>query len=107
MSIGAVLPLKVSGSYGGDDLNRAHILFASLTRFAEPGLFDDLWVVVPAAEVAQVEAAFARWRSLNIRVLSENALVPGLAAYPKSSRSSSSRRRRACAARSTSPSMPT
>jgi hypothetical protein len=83
MSIGAVLPLKVSGSYGGDDLNRAHILFASLTRFAEPGLFDDLWVVVPAAEVAQVEAAFARWRSLNIRVLSENALVPGLAAYPK------------------------
>lgn len=83
MPIGAVLPLKVSGSYGGDDLNRAHILFASLTRFAEPGLFEDFFVVVPAPEVAQVEAAFAKWQALNIRVLSENELVPELAAYPK------------------------
>ncbi|MFC4654187.1 MULTISPECIES: DUF6492 family protein [Rheinheimera] len=83
MTIGAVLPLKVTGSYGVDDLNRAHILFSSLDRFAEPGLFSEFYVVVPANEVAIVEQAFARWAHLGIKVLSENELVPELANYPK------------------------
>lgn len=83
MAIGAVLPLKVTGSYGVDDLNRAHILFSSLQRFAEPGLFREFYVVVPAAEVAQVQTAFARWHGLGIEVISEDELVPQLAHYPK------------------------
>ena len=83
MTIGAVLPLKVTGSYGVDDLNRAHILFSSLQRFAEPGLFSEFYVVVPAAEVEQVSSAFARWQSLGIQVISEDTLVPELAKYPK------------------------
>ncbi len=83
MAISAVLPLKVTGSYGGDDLNRAHILFRSLQRFAEPGLFDAFYVVVPAPEVEQVREAFARWQGLGIEVVSENELVPELARYPK------------------------
>lgn len=83
MTIGAVLPLKVTGSYGVDDLNRAHILFSSLEKFAEPGLFSEFYVVVPADEVALVEKAFARWEHLGLQVLSESELVPKLANYPK------------------------
>lgn len=82
-TIGAVLPLKISGSYGVDDLNRAHILFSSLQRFAEPGLFSEFYVVVPAAEVQQVSIAFERWQSLGLQVISEETLVPELANYPK------------------------
>lgn len=83
MSIGAVLPLKVSGSYGVDDLNRTTILFKSLQAFAEPGLFSEFWVVVPANEVEQVQKALARWQHLPIKVTAEDELLPELKNYPK------------------------
>lgn len=83
MSIGAVLPLKVSGSYGVDDLNRTTILFKSLQKFAEPGLFSEFWVVVPANEVEQVQKALARWQHLPVKVTAEDELLPELKNYPK------------------------
>lgn len=83
MSIGAVLLLKVSGSYGVDDLNRCHILFSSLSRFAEPGLFSEFYVVVPPDEVEIVSTALARWSAFGLQVLAETELAPELAKYPK------------------------
>lgn len=83
MAIGAVLPLKASGSYGVDDLNRTSILFKSLEKFAEPGLFSEFYVVVPANEVELVTKAFARWQHLPIIVIAEDELLPELKKYPK------------------------
>ena len=81
MKIGAVLPLKIRGSYDVDDLNRAEILFRTLAAFAEPGLFDPILVVVPPEEVGTVDRHYRKWQNLNIDVLSEEALVPELANY--------------------------
>src|SRR5690606_8697296 len=83
MSISAVLPLKATGSYGADDLNRAHILFKSLTIFAEPNLFSEFYVVVPDDEVNLVKETFSRWDTLPIIVISESQLLPELKNYPK------------------------
>ena len=81
MKIGAVLPLKIRGSYDVDDLNRAEILFRTLAGFAEPGLFDPILVVVPPAEVETVARHYQKWQDLNVEVVSEEALVPELARY--------------------------
>lgn len=83
MSISAVLPLKATGSYGADDLNRAHILFKSLTIFAEPNLFSEFYVVVPDNEVSLVKETFSRWNTLPIIVITESQLLPELKNYPK------------------------
>lgn len=83
MSIGAVLPLKATGSYGVDDLNRAHILFKSLSVFAEPGLIQEFYVVVPDSEVELVKETFARWQDIPIIVVAESTLLPELNNYPK------------------------
>lgn len=80
-ALGAVMPLCVRGSYDVDDLNRAEILFRTLQAFAEPGLIDPFLVVTPPDEVNIVAERYARWKSLNIEVLSEEELVPELANY--------------------------
>lgn len=83
MHVGAVLPIKASGSYGADDLSRAHILFRSLQRFAPAGFFGEFWIVTPDDEVALVEKEYARWSEFNIRVVSELNIAPELNKYPK------------------------
>jgi hypothetical protein len=80
-SLAAVLPLHISGSYGDDDLSRTDILFSSLQAFAKPGTFSSILVVVPPQQVTQIEKALAKWRQLNISVVSEEALLPELARH--------------------------
>lgn len=82
MSISAVLPLKASGSYGANDLRRGHILFSSLSVFAEEGLFSAFYIVTPEDEVDLVRETYACWTRFKIEVISEHALVPELAKYP-------------------------
>lgn len=79
MKLGAVLPLSIRGSYDIDDLNRADILFHSLTTFAESGLFDPFLVVTPHHEVEIVRRHFERWQHLGLEVISEEELAPELA----------------------------
>lgn len=83
MSLAAVLPLKASGSYGVDDLNRAHILFKSLQQFAEPGLFSEFYIVVPSSEVLLVTKSFADIQHLPLQVIAEDELLPELKNHPK------------------------
>ena len=83
MKIGAVLPLCVTGSYGVDDLGRTEILFKSLTTFMQSDFIDPLLVVCPDHEVPIVEEKLGKWKHLNVKVMSEDVLVPQLANYPK------------------------
>jgi len=83
MPIGAVMPIKASGSYGVDDLNRGHILFRSLEKFAPKGFFSEFYVVTPDNEVETIRAAYACWAHLNIKVISEDEVAPELSRYPK------------------------
>ena len=48
----AILPLKIDGSYGVEDLRRTDILLGSLTAFFKPGTLNTFLVVSPADEVA-------------------------------------------------------
>lgn len=81
MRIGAVLPLSVRGSYDVDDLGRTEILLRSLSAFAAPDTFGTFLVVTPPEETAIVAQRCARWRRFAIEVVSEEELVPELAAY--------------------------
>jgi hypothetical protein len=81
LTISAVLPLTIRGSYDVDDLHRADILFQSLTTFAAPGTFSSFLIVTPPDETTAVERHYARWSELPIRVISEEVLVPELAAH--------------------------
>lgn len=79
-SLGAVLPLKIRGSHGHDDAARVEILFSSLHTFMAPGTLDELTVVSPADEVAQVAAQLRPWADrLPLRFASETDRLPRLA----------------------------
>jgi hypothetical protein len=78
MTIGAILPLSVRGSYDVDDLGRTEILFKTLDAFCEPGLFSKFLVVTPPDEVDIVTEKVKRWSQFNPVVISEEELVPGL-----------------------------
>jgi len=82
MKLSAVLPLCIRGSYDIDDLGRTEILFKSLSAFAEPGLFNELLIVCPNDEVEIIKEKCLKWQKLNIRVVSEEVLIPELKKYP-------------------------
>ena len=81
MSIGAIFPLTIRGSYNDDDLSRADILLHSLSTFARPGTFSEFLVVTPPDEVVAVQDRLNKWPELPIRVISEETLVPELAVH--------------------------
>lgn len=78
MKIGAVLPLCISGSYGGDDLKRTDILFRSLKQFLRTDFIESFWVVTPDDEVETVKNYLDKWCFINIQVIGETTLVPQL-----------------------------
>lgn len=82
MTIGAILPLSIRGSYDVDDLGRTEILFKTLAAFSEPGLFSKFLVVTPPNEVEEVTKRLRSWSQFNPVVMSEEELVPELANYP-------------------------
>lgn len=83
MTIGAVLPLSIRGSYDVDDLGRTEILFKSLAAFSEPNLFSKFLVVTPPEEVVEVTRRLEKWSQFNPVVMSEEVLVPELSKYPE------------------------
>jgi hypothetical protein len=78
----AILPLKIDGSYGVEDLRRTDILMASLSAFFEPNTFSTFLIVTPGDEVAAVRDYLSRWTSLPIEVMAEEKLVPELLRFP-------------------------
>lgn len=82
MKLSALLPLCIRGSYDIDDLGRTEILFKSLSVFSEKDLFNEILIVCPDNEVDIVKEKCTKWKKLNIRVISEEVLVPELKAYP-------------------------
>jgi len=80
--ISGVLPLRVGGNRDENDLARADILFRSLTRFAEPEMFEEILVVVPPDDVAAVERHGSWSDRFPITVVSETELIPELRQYP-------------------------
>ena len=82
-SIDAILPLKASGSYDVDDLGRTKILLTSLSTFFDDSLLKTLLIVSPAADLQAIRQLAADWPQLPIEVMSEEALVPETASYPK------------------------
>jgi hypothetical protein len=78
-SIGAVLPLRVRRR--DEIISRCRILLTSLAAFAEPGLFDEIHVVVPARDRPQVERLCAEWPSLPLIVFDEDAYLPALSRH--------------------------
>lgn len=83
MSLGAILPLSIRGSYDVDDLSRARLLFRTLERFSPPGLFRRFLVAMPDAEVAVGEKELARWRHLGVEVVPEESLLPSFRRFPR------------------------
>lgn len=81
MTIGAVLPLSVRGSYDVDDLGRTEILFKTLDAFCEPGMFSKFLIVTPPDEVQIVSEKVQKWSQFNPVVMSEEDLVPELAKH--------------------------
>ena len=77
----AILPLKIDGSYGVEDLGRTDILMASLNAFFKPGTLNTFLVVSPADEVAIVREHLSNWPSLPIEVMAEEKLVPELTRF--------------------------
>ena len=82
-SLDAILPLKVDGSYGLDDLHRTDVLMASVSAFFEPELLSTFLVVSPAQELNAVSEYLSQWHSLPVEVMAEEDLVPELRRYPK------------------------
>lgn len=78
----AILPLKIDGSYGVEDLRRTDILLASLSAFFQPGTLNTFLVVSPADEVAIVREHLSNWPNLPIEVMAEEKLVPELMRFP-------------------------
>lgn len=74
----AILPLKIDGSYGLDDLRRTDILMASLSAFFQPETLNKFLVVTPRAEATMVRDYLSRWPALPIEVMPEEDLVPEL-----------------------------
>jgi len=78
----AILPLKIDGSYGVEDLRRTDILMASLSTFFEPNTLTTFLVVTPGNEVAAVSDYLSCWPNLPIEVMAEEKLLPELVRFP-------------------------
>ena len=82
MKIDLVLPLKVDGSYGCNDLLRTKILLHSLSVFAQPETLGQLFIVADEGEIPQIQGALKSFSSLPLAFVSEQELVPAFAHYP-------------------------
>ncbi|HKX08835.1 MAG TPA: DUF6492 family protein [Stellaceae bacterium] len=77
-AIGAVLPLRVHRRRDAEIIPRCRILLASLAAFAEPGLFNEIHVVVPRGDRPEVERLCGQWSSLPLVVLTEDEYLSAL-----------------------------
>jgi hypothetical protein len=82
-TLSAVLPVKVSGRHYGENLARLDLLFSSLLHFGEPGLLDELLVVVPAGEAELIGRHLDHWPELPLRVVVEDEHFPAFRRYTR------------------------
>lgn len=78
--LAAVVPLKISGRHYWDNALRVSFLLSSLARFAAPGTFTEITVIVPARELAAARPLATLWPGLPVRVAAETELLPDVAA---------------------------
>jgi hypothetical protein len=83
-TLSALLPLKVRGRHYGDNLARLDLLFSSLVHYAEPGLLDELIVVIRSDERELVERFLGNWSPrLPVRTVVEDDHFPAFRRYTK------------------------
>ena len=77
--LNAMMPLKLTGSYGLDDLNRCKILFQTLVVHMRPGTFDRFDIVAPEGEIAEIKSRLDSFIvPLRLGFISETSLIPEL-----------------------------
>jgi hypothetical protein len=83
-TLSALLPLKVRGRHYGDNLARLDLLFSSLVHYAEPGLLDELIVVIRSDERELIERFLGNWSpQLPVRTVVEDDHFPAFRRYTK------------------------
>ncbi len=83
MKLSAVLPLSVNGTYNSNDLIRSDMLFASLEKYINNNCLSLILVVTPDKDTECVQHYLSKWKTLPIKTISEETLVPELSKYPK------------------------
>jgi len=74
--LNAMLPLKITGTYGLDDLNRCTLLLQSLMVHITPGTIDHFDIVAPDPEIAEIKSALEAYTApLRIRYIPETNLI--------------------------------
>jgi len=76
--ISAVIPVRLGENRKTDSGVLVDILFRSLERFCEPGMFEKILVVCPSAQTDLLRERMRKWEQLPIEVLDQNFLLAGL-----------------------------
>lgn len=79
----ALLPLKVNGRHYGDNLARLDLLFSSLAYYAEPGLLDEVLIVVRSDELDVIGRHLSRWSELPLRIVVEEEHFPAFGSFTR------------------------
>lgn len=78
--INAMMPLKISGSYGVDDLRRSEILLQSLNLHMAKNTISRFDIVAPRNELDQLKPFVAKYEKIcNFGLIAEDDLIPELA----------------------------
>lgn len=78
--LSAVVPIKLGETSMADSGAQMNILFRSLERFCEPGMFAKILVVCPGQDAKQLREAVRKWQKHPIEVLDESSMSAELAA---------------------------
>ena len=70
----AVVPIRLGEDFMADSGSQMTILFRSLERFCEAGMFAKILVVCPGGDVKQLRAAMRKWQKHPIEVLDESSM---------------------------------
>jgi hypothetical protein len=81
--ISAVLPVKLSGRHYGHNLGYCDLMFASFRHFGLDQLFEEILIVVPAAEQSAVTTTATRWSDFPVQVVAEEDAFPILRSYAR------------------------
>lgn len=82
LTLCGLLPLRVGGRHYADNLARTDLLLSSLSHFA-PDVLDEILVVVRGDEREQIARYLDGWRSLPLRLVVEDDVLPEFQQFTK------------------------
>jgi hypothetical protein len=77
----AMLPLKITGSHYGENLERMRLMLDSFERFLDLEAPLRIFAVCVPAEMTQARAAFGGYERVSLDYISEEDVVPGIGAH--------------------------